>query len=242
MVNNTACTLVAATTVQQTAASISNIGCSSYYYPVSHPWCTNSSINTMFAKGIASGSILAVYCTDLYLVILSNGLPNHNQTLAYVPHPPGGGGAGGYSSQCVTRQNQLQFFRFKIPLYPTLLSTASVTNNANYFPSGVMLPGVALPNEGNSGVSVTGLPFYPPYNNVGGLTWLNCEMDGCNAHAGQGFDYHYHGDPFHSTSGVCMYSTSDYTGGTTGHPPLIGLGRDGFPIYGRHLYSTQEGK
>ncbi len=104
-----------------------------------------------------------------------------------------------------------------------------------------MLSGVALPNEGNSGVTVTGLPMYPPYNDQSGFTWLSCEMDGCNAHAGKGFDYHYHGDPFHATAGKCMYSTSDYTGGNTGHPPIIGFSRDGYLIYGRHLNSLNEG-
>jgi hypothetical protein len=131
----------------------------------------------MFAKGISSGSLLAAYCTDKYLVILSNGYPNHPHTLAYVPHPPGGSSTGGYASQCVTRQNALQYFRFKIPLYPTLLSTASGTNNANYFPTGVAISSsISLPNEGNIGVTVTGLPMYPALNNVGSLTWIVCEV------------------------------------------------------------------
>lgn len=99
---------------------------------------------------------------------------------------------------------------------------------------------IALPNEGYTGVTVTGLPFYPPYNDQSGFTWLSCEMDGCNAHAGKGFDYHYHGDPFNANTGWCMYSTADYNG-TTAHPPMIGFGRDGYLIYGRHLYSTSDG-
>jgi hypothetical protein len=177
MVNNTACTPVNKTTAQQTAASISKIGCSTYYYPVNHTLCTNSSIQTMFAKGISAGNLLAAYCTDQYLIILSNGYPNHPHTLAYVPRPPGGSSTGGYASQCVTRQNALQFFRFKIPLYPTLLSTASGTNNANYFPTGVAISSsISMPNEGYTGVTVTGLPMYPAFNNVGGLTWLACEV------------------------------------------------------------------
>jgi hypothetical protein len=31
-----------------------------------------------------------------------------------------------------------------------------------------------------------------------------------------------------------MYSASSYGGNTASHPPLIGYGLDGFPIYGRY--------
>ena len=51
-------------------------------------------------------------------------------------------------------------------------------------------------------------------------------MDGCNAHVGQGFDYHYHGDPFGSK---CMYDNLDYVF-PAAHPPLIGFSLDGFSI------------
>jgi len=54
--------------------------------------------------------------------------------------------------------------------------------------------------------------MYPSLNND--YSWLNCEEDICNAHCGQGFDYHYHGDPFGPS---CMYSASDYSS-TTAHP------------------------
>ena len=40
-----------------------------------------------------------------------------------------------------------------------------------------MLSTAALPDNGASGVTITGLPIYPPFNNVGGLTWLSCEVD-----------------------------------------------------------------
>ena len=57
------------------------------------------------------------------------------------------------------------------------------------------------------------------------------KIDWCSTHAGQGFDYHYHGDPFGSN---CMYSASDYNSSVS-HPPLIGFALDGFYIYGRYL-------
>lgn len=139
----------------------------------------------------------------------------------------------------MTRSNVLQSFTWRIPLNPVALSTSSATiNNVNALNAmGVKLPTVALPNEGATGVTVTGLPIFPPYNNVGGLTWVSCEVDWCNTHAGQGFDYHYHGDPFGPN---CLYSVKDYAS-TTSHPPLIGYGLDGFPIYGRYLDDTAPG-
>ena len=59
----------------------------------------------------------------------------------------------------------------------------------------------------------------------------------CNGHAGQGFDYHYHGDPF---GPQCLYSCANYSS-VTAHPPLFGYGLDGVPIFGRHLSSSALG-
>jgi hypothetical protein len=57
-------------------------------------------------------------------------------------------------------------------------ASASVNNVAVLNALGSKLPTAALPDNGPSGVTVTGLPIFPPYNNVGGLTWLSCEVDG----------------------------------------------------------------
>lgn len=172
------------------------------------------------------------------MIIYSNGVPNHNTMLPYMPRPPGGG-AGSYDQQCVTRSYVAQPFIWKIPLNPVALSTAdSSVNNVAYLNSvGNILPGIPLSATGAIGVSITGMPLFPPYNNVGGLTWLSCEQDWCNAHSGQKFDYHYHGDPFGPN---CMYSSSDYSS-TTAHPPIIGYSLDGFPMYGRYLDNTASG-
>lgn len=45
-----------------------------------------------------------------------------------------------------------------------------------------------------------------------------------------------HGDPF---GPQCMYSAANYT--TSGHPPLIGYGVDGVPLFGRYLYAASPG-
>ena len=122
-----------------------------------------------------------------------------------------------------------QFLSFKVPLSADKLTTASGTaNNVEAFPcSDDMLSGVALPKSGPVGVETNGLPIFPPYNNNAEFTWAACEVDACNAHAGQGFDYHYHGDPFGSS---CAYNSSDYSSDTSAHPPLIGYSLDGYEV------------
>lgn len=37
----------------------------------------------------------------------------------------------------------------------------------------------------------------------------------------------------------CMYSAANYT--STSHPPLVGYGLDGVPIFGRYLYQASPG-
>lgn len=117
--------------------------------------------------------------------------------------------------------------------------STSGTNNAYYTASTTFSSLIGqsnIPNQGPSGWALNGVPWYNSF--PGGMyTWAMCEVDKCNAHAGQGFDYHYHGDPF---GPQCMYSASDYTS-TSVHPPLIGYGADGFPIFGRHLSSSAPG-
>ena len=137
----------------------------------------------------------------------------------------------------------LQYLVFKIPLIPTDLGTADASNNAAAFPSvASKLVNVGLPTSGPTTMSLDGLPVFPPYNDNSGLAWASCEMDGCNAHVGQGFDYHYHGDPFGSTitNTTCVYSINDYAT-TLAHPPLIGYSLDGFKLYGRYLDSGAPG-
>jgi len=93
-----------------------------------------------------------------------------------------------------------------------------------------------MPVSGAIGVAINGVPFFPNYNSAGHLTWTSCEVDWCNAHAGKGMDYHFHGDPFGSR---CLYSSSSYTGS---HPPVIGWALDGYTIYGRYTTSSQTGQ
>jgi hypothetical protein len=114
---------------------------------------------------------------------------------------------------------------------PAYTSTAS--NNVKYFPG--------IPIYGPLAIAVTGQVLYPIYDDQGYPSQEMCEVDMCNAHAGIGLDYHYHGDPYHHTPGKCMYSPKDYTDPVYGHPPLIAYALDGYKVYGRHLNETNIG-
>ena len=88
---------------------------------------------------------------------------------------------------------------------------------------------------GASGMVKNGVPLYPFLNNNAVSAWESCEADFCNAHAGRGEDYHYHGDPFGSK---CVYGPDDYTGS---HPPQVGISLDGYLIHGRHMTNSGDG-
>jgi len=90
--------------------------------------------------------------------------------------------------------------------------------------------------SGAVGMAKNGVPIYPYMNNQGISAWDSCEVDFCNAHAGRGEDYHYHGDPYGSK---CAYGSSEYSGLT--HPPQIGMSVDGYPIHGRHIDDNDDG-
>ena len=144
-------------------------------------------------------------------------------------------------------------------LRPTPLSTAlGSVNNLNNFLTGVsssiigsgtndafytgtspiasMIGQINIPNSGPQGWAINGVPWFNSFPG-GTYTWANCEVDKCNAHVGQGFDLHYHGDPF---GPQCLYSASSYAN-TSVHPPLVGYGADGYPIFGRHLSASAPG-
>ena len=115
----------------------------------------------------------------------------------------------------------------------TNLPAYTSSDTAKYFPG--------IPIYGPLSIAVTGQVLYPIYDDKGYTSQEMCEVETCNGHAGIGYDYHYHGDPYHHTPGVCMYSPLDYTDSVYGHPPLIGYGLDGYKVYGRHLKETNLG-
>jgi hypothetical protein len=192
---------------------------------------------------LPGGGLKGVYCNDKYLVLATNGVPSHTSGLQYIPRPPGSSGVS-YESACVTRSYHEQIAYFKVPLYPRKLPTASATNNMEAFVGQTDPPGFSshgLPESGAASVTVSGQSMFPVYNNEEAYTPEKCEIDKCSAHAGQGFDYHYHGDPFDPTPGKCMYSPDDYGTDLTAHPPLIAWGLDGYKTFGRHLSNETVG-
>ncbi|KAG2428765.1 hypothetical protein HXX76_011466 [Chlamydomonas incerta] len=126
--------------------------------------------------------------------------------LSYALMPDGASNAGGF----LTASDQL-----------------GPTANGSYIP---------LPKAGPTCFAINGAAIFPPYNDRAVLTWEACEIDKCNAHVGQGFDYHFHGDPFGPS---CLYNASSY--GSSTHPPLIGFGLDGPWLFGRYTGSSQPG-
>jgi len=212
--------------------------------------------------------VKAAYCNANYLVIHTSNAPHWTPYLDDAKTPPGSTDVN-TGAACRTRTASITqaFATYKIPLTVTKLSTAAGTNNIGAFDyagdtgtSGVgylvntsdtstqTLNGVTVNGtiygfnaRGGAGVTVGGQEIFPVYNNRGQYTPQDCEVDACNEHVGGGGGQpHLHGDPFHSTDGVCLYGPANYTS-TTAHPPLWGFSLDGYNIYGRYLSTTSEG-
>ena len=99
-----------------------------------------------------------------------------------------------------------------------------------------------LPADGAIGLTVSGQPMFPVFNNNAEYTPQKCEVDSCQEHVGQGGGApHLHGDPFGDEQTTrCLYGPSNYSS-TSQHPPIIGFSFDGHLIYGRHLTENDLG-
>jgi hypothetical protein len=122
---------------------------------------------------------------------------------------------------------------YKIPLYPTALSTATNVNNVpgGFLGVGDVVGGYlsdnnniyGMPTRGAMGVSIGGQDIYPVWNNRATATPQWCEVDTCNEHVGGGGGQpHLHGDPFGSW---CLYSAANYSSSTV-HPPQVCISPD----------------
>lgn len=137
--------------------------------------CSTAALIAMFGKYPA---VKRAYCNDLFLVIHSDNVPNHADSLAKIPHPPAGGDAM-YVDSCVTRSRNAQYQIFKIPLTPATELPAAATNNMDVMTANGIghIVGAGLPSSGSASNTISGMPIYPPYNDQSGLTWRSCEMD-----------------------------------------------------------------
>ena len=162
--------------------------------------CTSAWLKATFG---GHPEVLAAYCNDLYLVVMGTGNTGGSPNLDAIPFPPGGTDKCS-GAACRTRAASVgaatsSFVMEKIPLTPNaLLSTAAQNNNvnANVFPNGnkdgpggyLTVGGAALglPIAGQVGFTVTTQQIFPMFNNRGGFTPDQCEVDACNQHVGQG--------------------------------------------------------
>jgi hypothetical protein len=71
--------------------------------------------------------IKAAYCNDQFLVIHTDMTSGFNNYLSQIPNPPGSVDSSG--TACVTGATNPSYSMYKIPLYPTALSTATNMNN-----------------------------------------------------------------------------------------------------------------
>ena len=242
-----------------TSAQAAALSYTSLVSAISCASCTVSSDARCTAAFLAATfgpypSVLAAYCSDAYLIMLTTTAGAGSYFLDQVPNPPGGTDGSG---ACKTRSASLtQGWKVNaFPLSPTLYATSSLSNNANFFAgtpngeNGPLTNGTTtywLSASGRVGVTLSGQEIFPVFNNRALFTNENCESDACNAHIGQGLGQpHLHGDPF-GPPGQCFYSAANYTNSAGAvdwsvHPPLIGIAEDGLWIYGRHLSSAAPG-
>ena len=238
--NMAACTGGATVAANPQTYLTSSVKCSACT-PSTDARCTTAALTARFKD---YSSVYAAFCNAGYLVVISSTDNSFPENLDNIPFPPGGTLADG--SPCRTRSSSIGLFTMqagRVILTPTALSSASLDNNkekgaAWYITrqsDGFIFP---LPVAGAIGFTVAGQPMFPIFNNRGSFTPEQCEVDGCNAHVGQGGGQpHLHGDPFGPT---CLYSQANYASLTV-HPPVIGFAFDGYQIYGRHLSTSAEG-
>jgi hypothetical protein len=211
-----------------------------------------------FLDGVIAGSgVKYAYCNDKYLVIVASGASDFFQAnLDDVPYPPGGTGLDGQSGRTgMASLDETKHQEMFFPLDVTLLSTSTGSNNVAVYdsqtgsgPQSFLIDEpqtIGLPADAGIGMSTNGMPIFPVYNNNAKFTPQKCEVDRCNLHVGQGGGAaHFHGDMFgDETTTTCMYGPSNYTesGGTKGHPPVVGFSHDGILIYGRYLSDEAPG-
>ena len=125
-VSNPPCVVAQNENMSIIESSVSAMTCNPNIQQANLALCKNTSLNALFAPFLTTG-IVAAYCTDKNLVIITNGIPNHPLNLFAIPHPPAGcqnftspcptgsanSGTGGYTNFCVTRYNIMDFLSLK---------------------------------------------------------------------------------------------------------------------------------
>eukprot|EP01038_Epipyxis_sp_PR26KG_P006956 gene6956-9512_t len=180
------------------------------------PNCKNSYFRSIFK---ANGGIIAAYCNDDWMVIISSNIPNHNYR----------------SSSNLSDDKQYKLTVTKIPIIPQMELNNNYVTVAPYSVVSITTSGQHIYSNGM---------VDNPLDQSKHKNEISCTIDQCHGtdinirNKNNGY-YRYIGDPFHPVPGICMYSISDYS--TDLHPPLIGWGLDGYEIYGRYIHKKSIG-
>jgi len=183
----------------------------------------NASATTAAALRDAGwGDNVTVSFTDGYIVVTSDGLPNHERAAEYAV-PSGGAGPGAgvpteSTSTAMADPSSAQSYSFKITTNPTKAATVSPANGGTI---GVMISGAALFNPYEADGSTVALNSNFTVKNASGQDVAF--LDDCNGHPNPMGAYHYHGLP------SCVTASVDEAGGPS---HIIGVAFDGFLIYG----------
>ena len=104
------------------ASIVSSLSCTTCTQSAD-PRCSYSALKAL----IYGTGIKAAYCNEQFLVIHTDMTSGFNNYLSQIPNPPGSVDSSG--AACVTRNTNPSYAMYKIPLYPTPLSTATNMNN-----------------------------------------------------------------------------------------------------------------
>jgi YHYH protein len=182
---------------------------------------TSGGTSTSTAAGFRQatwGSNVTITYGDGYIEYKSNGIPDHARQAEYAL-PKGGvvvpSAATAYAGPDPTAT---QSYDFKITTSPTKATSPTSTSLGTI---GVMISGAALfnPYEGDASTVATASNFTVKDSSGNDVAFL----DSCNGHPTPMGAYHYHALP------SCVTAKVDTANGPS---HIIGIGFDGYPIYG----------
>ena len=188
---------------------------------------------------------VSITMNETHITIVTNGLPDHDfeSTLAC-----------SQGNDCTRAQD----YEWTIPRSPVDDTTGGhdATNcpeaNGDY---------ECAPARGEVAIAINGVPFYGPEDGPGGDAVASQHgayeedrqpivLGVCHAHNGQGGTFHYHADAnclhWHPEEGEDMFDYDTSTPAAVAqntangsHSAVIGVGMDGYPIYGLWGYDDQ---
>lgn len=223
------------------------------------PECKTESLNKLLIK---SGGLKAAYCNDKFLIIHSDGTPNHDDSISQVEQPiqiqtklignDNERQKQGDDDFCQIRKTLRHFNAFKIPLNPIQLVNSDSSNNADSFSKNNITRLVdknsgevfGIPLKGPIGVTISGIKIFPVHDEDGFFARRKCRLDRCGGTIRSDLTYGYSGDSSggNETSTKCLYGDANYNGTDfLGHPPHIGWAIDGFKIHGLYKNTASPG-